>query len=117
MSGSENRLRLITLSILFFALLLVSKLYFLQIIKGEDFEIRAEHQYVAGVNHFDRGGIFFSTKDGTLVPAAGVKLGHILHVNPPMIIEYGDIEGVYEKLNSIIPIDRASYDMKIAKID
>ena len=78
MLSSENRLRVISLLIVLFALLLVGKLYFLQIIQGEEFRAKAEHQYVAGANYFDRGSIYFSQKDGTLVPAATVKSGFTL---------------------------------------
>ena len=118
MLSLENRLRVLTLLILLFALLLVSKLYFLQIIQGEEFRAKAEHQYVAGINYFDRGSIFFTTKDGTEVPAATVKSGFILSINPGVLTEYGDIEGVYTKLtklNSIAPIDKDTFFTKAAK--
>ena len=61
MKAFPNRLRLLSLLILLFALFLIAKLYAVQIISGEDFKIKAEHQYVAGVNYFDRGSIFFTT--------------------------------------------------------
>ena len=55
MRGLQNRLRLLSLFVFLFALLLVGKLYLIQIVSGENFETKAEHQYVAGVNYFDRG--------------------------------------------------------------
>ncbi|KKU49850.1 MAG: hypothetical protein A3F53_00705 [Candidatus Zambryskibacteria bacterium RIFCSPHIGHO2_12_FULL_48_10] len=115
MKAFPNRLRLLSLLILLFALFLIAKLYAVQIISGEDFKIKAEHQYVAGVNYFDRGSIFFTTKDGALVPAATVKLGFILYINPGIIIEYNAIEETYEKLNAIIPLDKEIYLAKVAK--
>src|SRR3989344_2766754 len=114
MKAFPNRLRLLSLLILLFALFLIAKLYAVQIISGEDFKIKAEHQYVAGVNYFDRGSIFFTTKDGALVPAATVKLGFILYINPGIIIEYNAIEETYEKLNAIIPLDKEIYLAKVA---
>ncbi|MDO8565148.1 MAG: penicillin-binding protein 2 [bacterium] len=117
MSGIQNRLRLLSLFILLFALLLVSKLYFLQIISGEDFRLRAEHQYVAGVNFFDRGAIFFSTLDGTLVPAANVKLGFTLHINPNILRARSDLDEIYNQLNAITPIEREVFLVKATKAD
>ena len=114
MSALHNRLRLLSLFIILFALLLVAKLYFLQIISGEEFKQRAEHQYVAGINFFDRGSIFFTTKDGTLVPAATVKLGFIIHINPG-IIRNNDLEKVYESINSIVPVEREVFFTKANK--
>ena len=116
MTGFQNRLRFLSLLVLLFALLLTSKLYFLQIVRGEDFKIKAEHQYVAGINYFDRGSIFFSTKDGTLVPGATVKLGFTLYINPNILIEYGSALEVYEKLNAIVPFDKETFLIKANKV-
>jgi stage V sporulation protein D (sporulation-specific penicillin-binding protein) len=115
MAGSQIRLRIITLGLLLFAFILVSKLYFIQIISGEEFEARAEHQYVAGVNFFDRGSIFFSTKDGLLVPAANVKSGFTLSVNPQMLSENPELEDIYQAVNAILPIDRELFMAKAKK--
>ncbi|MSR87717.1 MAG: penicillin-binding protein 2 [Candidatus Zambryskibacteria bacterium] len=117
MLGSQNRLRILTLFILLASLILISKLYFVQIIAGENFRLRAEHQYVEGGNLFDRGGIFFSTKDGTLVPAANVKTGFTLYVNPNQMIEYqNDFELVYQQLSAIIPINREIFFLRASKV-
>ncbi len=111
----QNRLRLITLVLLLFALVLVSKLYFVQIISNDAFKARAEHQYVAGINYFDRGAIFFSTKDGSLVPAANVKTGFTLAVNPNILLEQLDMNSIYEKLNALVPIDKQLFLTKAQK--
>jgi stage V sporulation protein D (sporulation-specific penicillin-binding protein) len=113
----QNRLRLITLSLLLFALILVSKLYFVQIISGEAFEARAEHQYVAGINYFDRGAIFFSTKDGSLVPAANVKTGFTLSVNPNILRTRQDLDLIYEEINKITPIEKEAFMLKATKVN
>ena len=117
MSGTQNRLRILTLALLLFAIILIGKLYSVQIISGEDFSIKAEHQYVAGVNYFDRGSIFFSTKDDTLVPAATVKLGFILHINPTLLLGREDLGEIYEKVNAIVPIDKEVFMTKVYKFD
>lgn len=97
-------------------MLLIAKLYAVQIISGDKFREKADRQVVAGINYFDRGSIFFSTKDGTLVPGATVKLGYILHINPNIIIEYGNAESVYEKLSPIVPLDKEIFLIKAAKV-
>ncbi|MCR4279177.1 MAG: penicillin-binding transpeptidase domain-containing protein, partial [Candidatus Zambryskibacteria bacterium] len=117
MPAIKNRLRLLSLFIILFALLLIAKLYFVQIIQGEAFKAKGENQYVAGINYFDRGSIFFSTADGTLVPAATVKLGYILHVNPGILREKGDLNGTYEALNSVVPIDSQVFHARVAKLN
>src|SRR3989344_3510918 len=114
MSSPENRLRVITLFLLLFALLLTSKLYFLQIIKGEQFRAKAEHQYVAGINYFDRGGIFLSTKDGLAVPAAAVKSGFALSINTALL-NGANLEEIYGRLNSITPLDKEIFFAKAMK--
>ncbi len=102
---------------LFFALVLVGKLYFIQIVSGDNFRTRAEHQYTAGANFFDRGSIFFSTKDGSVIPAASVKTGFILSVNPNQLIEYSiDLEDVYTKLSALTTIDKESFLTKAGKV-
>ena len=117
MHGSQNRLRLLSLVVLLFAILLTSRLYMVQIVSGENFEARAENQYVAGVNYFDRGSIFFTTKDGTLVPGASIKTGLILHINPIVLRERGDLESVYKSINAITPVNKEDFLAKAAKKD
>ena len=115
MLSFENRLRLISLLLILFALLLVSKLYFIQIISGEALQAKAEHQYVAGINYFDRGSIFFTTKDGTLVPGATVKSGFTLAINPNVLIEYESVAKTYETLNTLIPLEKDIFLAKAGK--
>ena len=115
MLSLENRLRVITLFLVLFALLLVSKLYFLQIIQGEEFRAKAEHQYVAGINYFARGSIFFTTKDGTLVPGATVRSGFTLSVNPNILAPLPNLDEIYGKLNALVPMEKATFLSKAKK--
>ena len=109
MRGLQNRLRLLSLLVLFSALFLGVKLYFVQIVSGESFKTKAEHQYVAGVNYFDRGEIYFTTKDNIPVPAATIKTGFILYINPGILGERGDLETIYETVNAVTPIDKEKF--------
>ncbi|MBI2086600.1 MAG: penicillin-binding protein 2 [Candidatus Zambryskibacteria bacterium] len=117
MSASGNRLRLLTLLLLLFTFVLISKLYFVQIISGEQFRARAEHQYVAGVSYFDRGSIFFSTKDGALVPAANIKTGFLLSANPNLLRDRGDLESIYKQINAIVPLEKELFMLKAGKLN
>lgn len=113
---SENRLRFLSVCIIFFAAVLIGKLYMVQIVSGETLREKANHQYVAGADYFDRGSIFFTQKDGSLVPAATVKTGFILAINPEFFSKSGaDTETIYKKLSEIIPIEKAIFDKAIAK--
>jgi cell division protein FtsI/penicillin-binding protein 2 len=113
MSEHRTRIRIISICTILFALLLVTKLYFVQIVAGQDFKDRADRQYLrpAG-NVYDRGNIYFKTKDGTLMAAATLKTGYTIAINPKII---KDIEGIYTKINAIIPIDHDAFIQKASK--
>lgn len=115
MSGLQNRLRFMSFLVLLFALILGVKLYLVQIVSGENFEAKAERQYVAGVNYFDRGGISFTNKDGTGVPAASIKLGFILYLNPVIFDKQNNLEEIYKTVNDITPIDKEDFLTKAQK--
>ncbi len=115
MRGIQNRLRLLSIFVFLFALLLICRLYFVQIVSGEDYKARAEQQYIAGVNYFDRGSIYFTSKEGVEVPAGSTKTGFILHINPSILGKKVDLESVYEQINNIISIDREIFFTKVKK--
>ncbi len=116
MNKYDGRLRILSLSVILFAVLLLGKLYTVQIVHGERFSEKAAHQYTSGENYFDRGTIYFSPKDGTLVRAATVKTGYILSINPELLSKNGvDTDELFKKLSAITPIDREAYDKKINK--
>lgn len=115
MHGPKNRLRLLSFFVIVFALLLIIRLYIVQIVSGENFETKAEHQYVAGINYFDRGSIYFTTKDGTSIPAASIKFGFILHINPSILSQRNDLENIYETVNNITPINKEEFLVKVGK--
>ncbi len=101
------RIRFITIGVLVIALLLIVRLYVVQVADGRAYTERAEQQYVRSVKGlFDRGTVYFTTKDGTRVSAATLKTGYTLAVSPDMVT---DAEGAYEKLSSIVPIEREAF--------
>jgi len=115
MASTKNRLRVLSFLVLLAALLLTGRLYFVQIVSGEEFESKAESQYIAKSNYFDRGAIFFTAKDGMEVPAATIKTGFILHVNPQILAENDDNHKVFESINNIVEIDREDFFAKLGK--
>lgn len=109
-SNYSTRIRLISVLFFLFALLLIGRLYLVQIIDNDFYINKANRQYSStSKNVFSRGTIFFQNKDNTLVSAATLKSGYIIAVNPEIL---KDPETVYQKINEILPID---YDAFMAK--
>ncbi len=107
------RIRIILGAIIFIALVLMARLYFVQIIHGEDFSIRADRQYVRpNQNIFDRGRIIFESKDGIEWSAATLKVGFTISINPSIL---KDPHETYQKLSGIIDIDSGVFFARASK--
>lgn len=114
-SKFQFRVRLLFALVMVVALTLVANLYTVQIIKGDIYKEKAERQYVSSPKTiFDRGKIYFSNKDGSILSAATVKSGFDLSINPKNL---KDPNGAYEKLSAIIPIDKGKFLLKSSKIN
>lgn len=111
----ENRLRFLSVLVLAAALVLIGRLYMVQIVHGKAYQERAERQYVAGASYFDRGSIYFTAKDGNLVPAASIKTGYTLAINPQILSGRTDLEEIYERINAVTPINRENFFIKARK--
>jgi cell division protein FtsI/penicillin-binding protein 2 len=107
------RVRVISGIILFLALILVGRLYMIQVMLADRYLARAEAQYVRSVDDlFDRGSIYFETKDGARVSAATLRVGYTLAIKPDFI---EDPEAVYTQLSAIVPIERDVFLARAAK--
>lgn len=107
------RIRFISIGIFIFALLLIGRLYILQIVKNENYTNKADRQYSSSANKiFSRGNIYFQNRDKTLVSAATLKSGFIIAINPEILV---NPEDVHSKLNNIIPVDRDVFIAKASK--
>lgn len=114
-SNSTIRIRIVLGCICILAFVILSKLYFVQIVQGEDYKEKAERQYQKPTSSsFDRGSIFFESKDGTKIAAATMKEGYTLAINPKLI---KDANSVYEALAPYIKIDKDSFLDKASKTD
>ena len=87
------RIRLILAVLLCVALAMVVRLYFVQIVHGEAYTQKADRQFSAGSHGlFDRGSIYFTRKDGTLISAASLASGFLVAINPQIL---DDAEAAY----------------------
>lgn len=91
-----GRIRVITSVIFILGFLLIVRLYYVQIVQGDSYQERAQRQYVhTSQDIFNRGTIYYTTKDGEKVGAASMKSGFELAVNPEQI---SDVEQTYNAL-------------------
>ncbi len=111
--NSLTRIRVILIIFCFFALVIVLKLYSLQIINNESYVQKANAQYEKPANSiFDRGSIFFELKDSTKIAAATIKEGYTVAINPKNI---DNPESVYLAISSYLDIDKSGFMEKALK--
>lgn len=82
----RGRLRIVIGILLLAVLLIITRLYFVQVVYGSEYALKGERQYVSeSKTLFDRGSIFFTTKDGTLVSAATMETGFLVAIDPEQV--------------------------------
>jgi len=107
-----GRIWLIKLFVLIFGLILVGRLYYIQIISSETYVDQADKQYVqTGQAVFDRGTIYFSQKSGNLISAATLATGYTVTIHPKKVKQPED---VFNALSGILSIDES---VLLAKIE
>lgn len=80
------RIRIIFLGILVIAFLIAGRLYYIQIVEGPTYALKAERQFSSPTQAlFDRGSIYFTRKDGALISAATLRTGFLIAVNPKLV--------------------------------
>lgn len=111
-----NRLRLISAGIALVAFLLITRLYFLQVVHGEEFSLRAERQYVSSSQElFSRGSIFFTSKDGTEISAATLATGFLIAIDPNRL---ENAEKAYAAISEHVPeLDQEAFMRSSQKKD
>src|SRR4051812_11367782 len=98
-----GRSRVILFLVLVFGVVLVTKLFFVQVVHGSTYSLAADHQYATPSSDiYERGSIYFRTKSGQLVSAATQTSGYKIAINPAKI---KDKEDVFKKLSNIAIID------------
>jgi cell division protein FtsI (penicillin-binding protein 3)/stage V sporulation protein D (sporulation-specific penicillin-binding protein) len=115
-----KRIRIISYLILALALMLVAKLYSVQIIHYSDFADRADRQYQRPSGTvFNRGTIYFQSKAGQLISAGTLKSGFSVAINPKIIqaniSASSTVNGIYEKLSAVIKLDSDDFTKRANK--
>jgi len=109
-----SRTRILFIAILFFAFILVAKLFLVQIVHSSKYTALGDRQYsTPSVNIFERGTISFSRKDGTLVSAGTQTSGFKLTINPSKLVQP---EKVFADLSEIVNINKVEFLSKANKI-
>lgn len=107
------RSRTILFCLILFSLILVAKLFLVQIVHGNAYSESADRQYATpSKNIYERGTIFFESKDGQLISAATQTTGFKIAIDPSKVI---DVETVYQKLSEIIVLDQNDFTTKAEK--
>ena len=108
-----SRTKILFLGIILFALILVSKLFLVQIVHSGTYQEKADRQYATpSSNIFERGSIFFKDKTGKTISAAMQTTGYKLAINPRKIT---DAENAYVALSKIVEINRGEFLQKAGK--
>ena len=108
-----TRIRVLTGVVLLVALILIVRLYHIQIMNGHEYRERGEAQYVHTVRDlYNRGSVYFTTKEGEAVSAATVQSGFLLAIDPTRI---DNAEYAYNAINNIVPIDKGRFTERAAR--
>ena len=109
------RIRIIVVCTFLCALVIVARLYHVQILYGEVYEKKAQKQYLKpSLANMNRGSIFFTEKNGDKISVATIKEGYTVSINPKSI---KDADQVYEALSEYIEIDKEIFLDKVMKKD
>lgn len=110
-----TRIRVITGIVLLLMSVLAVRLYYVQLMKGSEYREAGEKQYVHTVRElYNRGSIYFTTKDNEKVSAATIKTGSLLALDPSKIV---DPEQVYSALNAIVPLNHDTFIERAKRTD
>ncbi len=82
------RVRLLSAFVVLLGLVLIGRLYQIQILHAAVYQEKAESQYVhTKTDLYSRGSIFFTTRDGELLSAAAIQSGFVLAANPEHVVD------------------------------
>ncbi|MFA6355289.1 MAG: penicillin-binding transpeptidase domain-containing protein, partial [Candidatus Paceibacterota bacterium] len=114
-SSFHSRIIIVSIFVLIFASILIGKLFLVQIINKKVYLKEADKLFISGASDkFDRGDIFFSKKDGSLVAAATVTSGFKISIVPDKVL---DKELTYNTLKPYLTIDYDTYIKRASKVN
>lgn len=110
----RSRIRLVLSFVVCVAILILLRLYFVQIVDGDAYSQKADRQFASGGSGlFDRGSIYFTRKDGTLISAATLAMGFLVSINPQSVV---DPEAAYTAIAAIASSTLISHDAFLAAV-
>lgn len=108
-----RRARILSIVFIAAALLLTMRLYFVQVVNGDEYARDAMGQYVEIAPDTEaRHGIYFTTKDGAPYAAAVMQSGWRIAINPKDI---EDPASLFAALSAFTSIDRERFMLSAAK--
>lgn len=112
-SSFQSRIKITSIIIGVIAIIIITKLFLVQIVHRDMYLDKADRQFSSSsASSFDRGDIFFSKKDGTLVAAGTVSTGFKLAIKPK---EITDEKSVYDSLSPYMIIDHNTFISRASK--
>lgn len=112
-STLRAKLRIFSGLVLIFSVLVIIRLYFVQVVDGGDYALKAERQYVhASDALYDRGSIYFTRKDKTHLSAAGLSTGFRLIMSPARL---EDSAAVYAYLKDHVELSEEEFTAAAGK--
>ena len=110
---SQTRIRVLGGGFVLTGLLLVLRLYFVQIVHGQEYVADAMGQYVSAEQDTGaRGNIFFTDKTGNAVAAAVMQTGWRLAITPKDI---ENPQATFTALSALTPMDQQRFFASVAK--
>ncbi len=113
MNSSHKRFRFIAICGVLIFVVLLYRLYTLQIVRHDYYTNEADRQYTSVSDSFDRGSIFFKDKNGVLVSSATLLTGYYMAIIPK---EIEHPEDVYNLLYTILPLDEDTFIKRASKV-
>lgn len=111
----KNRATIVMIAGGIVVLLIVAKLYQIQIIDGDIYNDKADKQYTGGQSDvFERGSIYFTDKTGNKISAATVKTGYKVAINPSSV---ENPEDIFNSLVNLLKLDEEAFANKAFKKD
>src|SRR3989338_3509649 len=102
-SSFKVRSRVIIFFMMVFAGILLSKLFYVQVVNARIYSETADRQYATPSSDiYERGSIYFERKDGELVSAATQTSGFKIAINTEKL---GNPENTYKKLSEVASVD------------
>ena len=96
-----GRVRFVTALFALLSIVIVGRLYLLQVVRADMYTMRADAQFAPPASPLlMRDSIYFTDKNGTLITAATLTQGFTLAINPAKV---ADSESLYLALSQIVP--------------